>query len=113
MEHASRVIGKLAGPCVEDVLERTAWGLNGCRRSLATVCVGVEIAFAPFVEMATRLHRRFAPRNVRDEALPLILQRDQSTIASSWPARCSPGISAMAPAIAASRFGAGVNGRVG
>jgi len=78
MEHASRVIGKLAGPCVEDVLERTAWGLNGCRRSLATVCVGVEIAFAPFVEMATRQHRRFAPRNVRDEALPLILQRDQS-----------------------------------
>ncbi len=71
------IIGERAGPGVEDVLGRTGGDLHRRGRTRPALGADVKIVLAPFVEMPLGEDGTLALRQVCDEAVPLVLERNQ------------------------------------
>ena len=76
--HTRGLVREITRPGTADVEPGPARRLHAGRRSRPAGRVAVQPALAPFSEMSARQHGQFAGRHLRGEALPLILQRNQT-----------------------------------
>src|SRR6185312_17312678 len=72
------IVGELAVPGLDDLRKRAERRLDAGGVSRAAFWIAVEVAHTPVLEMTPRQHRSLVRRHVLDEALPLVLRRDDA-----------------------------------
>ncbi len=72
-----RIVGKSSGLGIKDVLKRSTGCFHRGRMMPSASGIDVEVSVAPVSEMIGIENRLRALRHIGDEAIPLILDRDQ------------------------------------